>query len=47
MIDERDENEEKSDDNAIYLTNGCSEAVTLVYQMLIRNSNDGIMIPIP
>jgi aspartate/methionine/tyrosine aminotransferase len=31
----------------IYLTNGASEVVALAYQMLIRNPNDGIMIPIP
>lgn len=31
----------------IYLTNGASEAVSLMYQMLIRNPQDGIMIPIP
>ena len=36
-----------SNPDDIYLTNGASEAVSLSYQMLIRNPNDGIMIPIP
>ena len=31
----------------IYLTNGASEAVRLAFASLIRNSNDGILIPIP
>jgi len=31
----------------IYLTNGASEAVRLCYSALLRNSNDGILIPIP
>lgn len=36
-----------SNPDDIYLTNGASEVVALAYQMLIRNPNDGIMIPIP
>lgn len=35
------------DPKNIYLTNGAGEGVKLVFNMLIRNSNDGIMIPIP
>jgi len=33
--------------NNIYITNGASEGVRTALSMLIRNSNDGIMIPIP
>jgi glutamate--glyoxylate aminotransferase len=31
----------------IYITNGAGEGVKLVFNMLIRGQNDGIMIPIP
>jgi aspartate/methionine/tyrosine aminotransferase len=31
----------------IYITNGAGEGVKLVFNMLIRGKNDGIMIPIP
>jgi aspartate/methionine/tyrosine aminotransferase len=31
----------------IYITNGAGEGVKLVFNMLIRGANDGIMIPIP
>jgi len=33
--------------NNIFMTNGASEGVNLCYQLLIRNPDDGIMIPIP
>eukprot|EP00347_Sterkiella_histriomuscorum_P013729 403363591 len=33
--------------NNIYITNGASEGVRTAFTMLIRDSNDGIMIPIP
>ena len=36
-----------SDIDNIYLTNGASEGVRLALSLLIRNKNDGIMIPIP
>ena len=44
-INERD-GVETSPDN-IYLTNGASEGVRVALSLLIRNKNDGIMIPIP
>lgn len=37
----------KADPNNIYITNGASEGVRTAFSMLIRNSNDGVMIPIP
>lgn len=35
------------DPKDIYITNGAGEGVKLVFSMLIRGKNDGIMIPIP
>jgi glutamate--glyoxylate aminotransferase len=37
----------QADPNNIYITNGASEGVRTAFTMLIRNENDGIMIPIP
>ena len=31
----------------VYLTNGASEGVRQLFKMIIRNSNDGILVPIP
>lgn len=36
-----------SDPKNIFITNGAGEGVKLVFNMLIRGGNDGIMIPIP
>ena len=36
-----------SDEEKIYLSNGASEAVRICFNALIRNNNDGILIPIP
>ena len=36
-----------SDEEKIYLTNGASEGVRICFNALIRNNNDGILIPIP
>ena len=36
-----------SDANNIYMTNGAGEGVKLIFSMLIKSQNDGIMIPIP
>ena len=33
--------------NNIYLTNGASEAVRLCFSALLRNANDGVLVPIP
>jgi aspartate/methionine/tyrosine aminotransferase len=33
--------------NHIYMTNGASEGVRTAFSMLIRDSKDGVMIPIP
>ena len=46
FINRRDGIEDSIPEN-IYLTNGASEAVRLSFASLIRNSNDGILIPIP
>jgi len=37
----------KANPNHIYITNGASEGVRTAFNLLIRNSNDGVMIPIP
>lgn len=37
----------QADPNNIYITNGASEGVRTAFNLLIRDSNDGIMIPIP
>jgi len=46
FINRRDGVSDSNADN-IYLTNGASEGVRLCFSALIRNSNDGILIPIP
>ena len=46
FINRRDGVTDAHEDN-IYMTNGASEAVRLSFSALIRNSNDGILIPIP
>ena len=46
FINRRDGVEDATAEN-IYLTNGASEAVRLAFSALLRNSNDGILIPIP
>jgi aspartate/methionine/tyrosine aminotransferase len=46
FINKRD-NVTNADAKNIYLTNGAGEGVKLVFNMLIRGGNDGIMIPIP
>ena len=46
FINRRDGVQDSTADN-VYLTNGASEAVRLSFQALLRNSNDGILIPIP
>ena len=46
FINRRDGVQDASADK-IYLTNGASEGVRLCFQALLRNSNDGILIPIP
>ena len=46
FIKRRDGVHDATEEN-IYLTNGASEAVRMAFSGLIRNSNDGILIPIP
>jgi aspartate/methionine/tyrosine aminotransferase len=36
-----------SDPSNIFLTNGASEGVTLCMRALIKNDDEGLMIPIP
>jgi aspartate/methionine/tyrosine aminotransferase len=47
FIDHRDRNPVLSDPEAIFLTNGASEAVRHIIDMLISKRTDGIMVPIP
>jgi aspartate/methionine/tyrosine aminotransferase len=50
FIDKRDDVASggvKSDPDSIFLTNGASEAAKYIIDMLIADSTDGIMIPIP
>ena len=46
FINRRDGVSDSSPEN-VYLTNGASEAVRLAFSALLRNNNDGILIPIP
>jgi aspartate/methionine/tyrosine aminotransferase len=46
-IEERDGPAVVADFNNIYMTNGASEGVRMAFKMLIRDSKDGIMVPIP
>lgn len=46
FINERDGLSDSNSDN-VYLTNGASEGVRLAFTELIRNPNDGILVPIP
>ena len=46
-INARDGSEVHSDWNNIYLTNGASEGVRLCFRMLIRDKQDGVLVPIP
>mmetsp|Transcript_14532 Transcript_14532/g.24803 ORF Transcript_14532/g.24803 Transcript_14532/m.24803 type:complete len:305 (+) Transcript_14532:269-1183(+) len=47
FIRKRDGDQFHVDANNIYLTNGASEGVKLSFKLLIRDSKDGIMVPIP
>lgn len=46
FINRRDGVSDSTPDN-IYLTNGASEGVRLCFSALVRNANDGILVPIP
>lgn len=48
FIDKRDGRELGSTDpEDIYLTNGASEGVRIAFRTLIRNPNDGVLVPLP
>ncbi|PIE23877.1 MAG: aminotransferase class I/II [Planctomycetota bacterium] len=47
FIDKRDGSSRQADPEQIFLTNGASEAVRYLMEMLITRPEDGIMIPIP
>lgn len=47
FIEDRDGPAVVADWNNIYMTNGASEGVRMAFKMLIRDSKDGIMVPIP
>ena len=47
FIDIRDKNDVVSDPDSIFLTDGASDAVRRILELLITGPNDGIMIPIP
>ena len=46
FINRRDGVDDSHEDN-IFMTNGASEGVRIAFASLIRNSNDGILVPIP
>lgn len=46
FIHERDGTDDSSVEN-VYLTNGASEGVRIALNTLIRNQNDGVLVPIP
>lgn len=46
FINRRDGVSDSTPEN-IYLTNGASEGVRLCFSALVRNSNDGVLVPIP
>ena len=46
-IDTRDGHHVHADWNNIFLTNGASEGVRIMLKMLLRNKQDGVMVPIP
>jgi len=46
FINQRDGTTDSEAKN-IYITNGAGEGVKLMFNMLIRGGNDGVMIPIP
>lgn len=43
----KNDNVEEPSINNVFLTEGASQGVHIILQTLIRNKNDGIMIPIP
>ena len=48
FVNKRDQHRERPCRSAkVYLTNGASEGVKTALSLLIRNSNDGILVPIP
>ena len=46
-IENRDGAAVTADFNNIYMTNGASEGVRMAFKLMIRDSKDGIMVPIP
>ena len=36
-----------SDEDKVYMTNGASEAIRIIFSALVRDANDGILVPIP
>jgi aspartate/methionine/tyrosine aminotransferase len=46
-IEQRDGPAVQADFNNIYMTNGASEGVRMAFKLMIRDSKDGIMVPIP
>lgn len=47
FIEERDGPMVHADPAKIYLTNGASEGVRHAFKLILRDSNDGVMVPIP
>lgn len=47
FIQTRDGNDVHSDWNNIFLTNGASEGVRLIFKLIIRDKQDGVLVPIP
>jgi len=47
FIEARDGPAVKARVDDIYLTNGASEGVRMVFKLLLRDQLDGVMVPIP
>ena len=47
FIQKRDGTKNKPSINDIILTDGASSGITLMFNLLLKDKNDGVMIPIP
>ena len=47
FIQKRDQTNEKPNINDILLTDGASAGITLMFNLLLKDNTDGVMIPIP
>ncbi|KAM3140332.1 hypothetical protein pb186bvf_007492 [Paramecium bursaria] len=47
FIQKRDNTSDKPDINSLMLTDGASQGITIMFQTLLKDPTDGVMIPIP